>query len=233
MTNDVHKVTLLKRVSIFKDLDDCALENLSAELETVQFKKDSEVFRQDQDGDSLFIVLDGRVKVVLHNENGKETILTIFKSEDFFGEMSLLDGNPRSAGVYTTCDSTLLKLSRQNFIGHMQKFPSSALNILAVMSARLRRASEIIGNLASLDVYGRIARVILDLAKTDGEPRDEGIFVKNRPAQHELAAMIGTTRETVSRVLSEFQKRGLIMTPGKGLLVSYGFADDEAISKKL
>ena len=77
------KITLLKRVSIFKDLDEFALHSLAARLETVNYKKDSEIFRQDQDGDSLFIVVSGRVKVVLHNENGKETILTIFKAEDF------------------------------------------------------------------------------------------------------------------------------------------------------
>ena len=85
--------------------------------------------------------------------------------------MSLLDGQPRSAGVYTTQKSTLLKLSRADFISHLQAFPNSALNILSVMSHRLRRASEIIGNLASLDVYGRMARVILDMAKTDGEAK--------------------------------------------------------------
>ena len=233
MAEDIQKTMLLKRVSIFKDLDEFALHSLAARLETVNYKKDSEIFRQSEDGDALFILVSGRVKVVIHNENGKETILTIFKAEDFFGEMSLLDGEPRSAGVYTTQKSTLLKLSRTDFISHLQSFPNSALNILSVMSARLRRASEIIGNLASLDVYGRMARVILDMAKTDGEQKDEGVLIKTRPAQHELAAMIGTTRETVSRVLGEFQKRGLIMMSGKGLLVSYGFADDESIIKKL
>ena len=98
MAEEIQKTTLLKRVSIFKDLDEFALHSLAARLETVNYKKDSEIFRQAQDGDSLFIVVSGRVKVVLHNENGKETILTIFKAEDFFGEMSLLDGEPRSAG---------------------------------------------------------------------------------------------------------------------------------------
>ena len=220
------KNILLKRVSIFKDLDEFALQNLASKLEPVNYPRDTEIFRQDDDGDALFIVVKGRVKVVLHNENGREAILTIFKAEDFFGEMSLLDGEPRSAGVYTTEKSTLLRLSRQHFVEHLEAFPPSARQILSEMCTRLRRASEIIGNLSSLDVYGRIARVLIDLAKSEGERQDEGIFIKNRPTQQELASMVGTTRETVSRVLSEFQKRGLIATQGKTVLLSYGFAEE-------
>jgi CRP/FNR family cyclic AMP-dependent transcriptional regulator len=101
------------------------------------------------------------------------------------------------------------------------------LNILAEMSSRLRRADEVIGNLALLDVYARVARILVDLAKTDGQSTDEGIVIRERPTQQDLAAMIGTSRETVSRVLSEFQRRGLLSMQGKTILLSHGFAEQQ------
>ncbi len=216
---------LLANVTIFKGLSPDALARLSACLRPVRYAKDAVIVGQASQGDALYIIESGRVKVVLFGDSGREMILTMFRPGDFFGEMSLLDGQPRSANVIALEESRVLVLAREDFVRHLEEFPATALNILAEMSMRLRRADEIIGNLALLDVYGRLARVLIDLARKEGTPTDEGILIRERPTQQDLASMIGTSRETVSRVLSEYQRRGFVSMQGKSLLVSQGFVD--------
>jgi CRP-like cAMP-binding protein len=216
---------LLGRVSIFRGLDKTALDQLSTKLKPMEYAKDALIVGQDDQGEALYIIENGRVKVVLYGDSGREMILTIFRPGDFFGEMSLLDGEPRSANVIALEDARVLVLSRNDFVGHLHESPGTALNILAEMSLRLRRADEVIGNLALLDVYGRVARVLIDMAKKDGRDSDEGIVIQERPTQQDIASMIGTSRETVSRVLSEFQRRGFLSMQGKTILLSHAFAE--------
>lgn len=216
---------LLRQVSIFKGLDEDGVAKLSASLRPLDFSKDALIVSQDDQGDALYIIERGRVKVVLYGESGREMILTMFRPGDFFGEMSLLDGQPRSANVLAMEDARLLVLSREDFMRHMRSEPAIAANILAEMSLRLRKADEIIGNLALLDVYGRVARLLIELAKKEGETTDEGIVITSRPTQQDIASMIGTSRETVSRVLSEFQRRGFLQMQGKKIVLSHGFAE--------
>ncbi len=216
---------LLKRVSIFESLDDEAIERLSGSLKPNDYRKDQLIVSQDDPGDALYVIEKGRVKVVLYGESGREVILTIFRDGDFFGEMSLLDGQPRSANVIALEDTRALMLSREDFVRHLREAPTTALKVLSIMCLRLRRADEIIGNLALLDVYGRVAHILIELAKNEGETQDEGILIRERPTQQDLASMIGTSRETVSRVLSEFQRRGFLSMQGKSILLSHGFAE--------
>jgi len=215
---------LLRHVNIFKGLDDAGLRNLGKCLRTLEYQKDDLIVDQDAQGDALYIIKEGTVKVVLYGDNGREVILTLFRAGDFFGEMSLLDGQPRSASVIATEKSRILKLSREDFVAHLKTSTETALNILAEMSRRLRHADEVIGSLALLDVYGRVARSLISLARETGESQDEGVLIRERPTQQDLASMIGTSRETVSRVLSEFQKRGFLSMQGKAILLSHAFA---------
>jgi CRP-like cAMP-binding protein len=166
------------------------------------------------------------VKVVLYGQSGREVILSVFKPGDFFGEMSLLDNQPRSANVIAVEESRLLVLDRSSFAKHLSSNPRTALNVLSEMSKRLRRADAIIGNLALLDVYGRVARFLRELAKSEGHDTPEGVEIKQRPTQAEIAAMIGTSRETVSRALSEFQRRGFIELTGKRIVLRRGFEQE-------
>jgi CRP-like cAMP-binding protein len=218
---------LVANVSIFNGLDAAALDLLGSKLKQVEFAKDSIIVSQDDPGDSMFIIQKGRVKVGFYGDTGREVILSILRAGDFFGEMSLLDGQPRSANVIAIEKSEMLVLSREDFVLHLNEQPGTALNILAEMSLRLRRADEVIGNLALLDVYGRVARVLSDLARSDGVSSDEGVVIRERPTQQDLASMTGASRETVSRVLSEFQRRGLLSMQGKKILLSHGFAEQQ------
>jgi CRP-like cAMP-binding protein len=221
----VEHAHLLRQVSIFEGLDEQAIARLASSLKPSEFSKDTVIVGQDDQGDSLYIIQEGRVKVVLYGESGREVILTIFRAGDFFGEMSLLDGEPRSANVIALEPTRALVLSREDFARHLAEAPGTALKVLEEMCKRLRHADDVIGNLALLDVYGRVARILIDLARKEGETQDEGIFIRERPTQQDLASMIGTSRETVSRVLSEFQRRGFLSMQGKSILLSHGFTE--------
>ena len=210
---------LLQRVSIFANVDDRAIDSLSDMMISKDYSKGSLVFGQEEPGDALFIIAKGRVKIVLYGESGKEITLSFFRKGDFFGEMSLLDDMPRSANVVTTEDSTLLILKRDDFKKHLVENPTTAVNVLAELSKRLRKADEIIGNLALLDVYGRVARVLIDLGEKDGEKVEDGMLIRKRPTQQDIASMVSTSRETVSRALNEFQKRGLLIMDGKKVIL--------------
>ena len=214
---------LLKKVSIFANIDDQALGRLASLVQVREVGKDSLIFGQDDSGDALFIIASGRVKVVLYGENGKEITLTFFGEGDFFGEMSLLDDMPRSANVITCEASTLVILKRSDFVAHLEESPATAINVLGELSRRLRKADEIIGNLALLDVYGRVARLLMDLAEKDGEKVEDGTLIRKRPTQQDLASMANTSRETVSRVLGDFQKRGLLEMDGKRVVLGPHF----------
>ena len=137
--------------------------------------------------------------------------------------MSLLDHQPRSATVIATIPSKLLVLERSAFARYLLDRPRAAIPILAELSRRLRRADEVIGNLALLDVYARVAGSLREMARRDGERTPAGVLVRDRPSGPQLAAMLGTTRETVSRVLSDFQRRGYLTQAGRKLILHNAF----------
>ena len=222
---------LLRNVSIFGGLPKEALDALTRVLVPRRAARDELIIAEQQPGDALYIVASGKMKVSLLGENGREMILSVLGPRDFFGEMSLLDGQPRSARVTTLGASLLYVLSRDAFADYLNRSPQAALNILAEMTKRLRRADDIIGSLALLDVYGRVAHVLLELARKEGVQREDGILIENRPTQAELASMVGTTRETVSRALSEFARSGYLTLNGRRILLKKSFALASAYPK--
>jgi CRP-like cAMP-binding protein len=225
------QTVLLRQVSIFQQLSQETLADLAKRVWHKQAEAGSLIVSHEEPGDALFVIAKGKVKVVLYGETGREIILSILKDGDFFGEMSLLDRQPRSANVVAIEDTELLCLDRDAFQTHLTANPSTALGILAEMSRRLRHADEVIGNLALLDVYARVAHAIRELAQKQGEPVDGGLLIKERPTQQEIAGLIGTSRETVSRALSDFARQGLLEMQGKQILVRWGFlrkVDDAA-----
>jgi CRP-like cAMP-binding protein len=215
---------LLRSVSIFAHLDPAEVAAVERLAEARDYPEGAVVLSQEDAGDALYVLARGKVKVVLYGESGREIILSIFKSPgDFFGEMSLLDDEPRSASVIAVDPSRLLVVSRRDFRAHLERHPRTALRVLTELSRRLRRADAVIGNLALLDVYGRLAGKLRELALAEGEETEDGIVVRQRPTQAEIAAMIGTSRETVSRALSEFGRRGWLAMSGKRLLLRRPF----------
>ena len=195
----------LKRVPLFADLAEAELSRFAEVTREREYPRNSVILFEDDPGDALYIVSNGQVKVVLIGEDGREVILSVLSDGDFFGEMSLIDDEPRSAHVIAMKDSHVLVLRRDDFQAQVQQFPAIALKLLKVLVHRLRRADVKIGGLVLLDVNGRVARLLLDLAGEAGGPH-----ITRKLTHHTIAQMIGSSRETVSRAMRELMDRGLI-----------------------
>lgn len=196
---------VLKRVPLFADLSAADLARFGEVTREREYPKNSVILFEDDPGDALYIVSTGQVKVVLIGEDGREVILSVLGDGDFFGEMSLIDDEPRSAHVIAMRDSHILVLRRDDFQSQLEQHPKVALELLRVLVQRLRRADEKIGGLVLLDVNGRVAQLLLDLAEESGGPK-----ITRKLTHHTIAQMIGSSRETVSRAMRELVERGLI-----------------------
>ena len=198
-------VDFLATVPLFNGLDRIELERFAEVTREKSYPKGSVILFEDDPGDSLFVVREGRVKVVLIGEDGREVILGVLGVGEYFGELSLIDDRPRSAHVIAMEDSNLLVLRREDFRKRVESSPSVAWSLLTELSRRLRRADDKIGGLVLLDVPGRIARLLLDLAEESGTNAIEKTLTHQTIAQ-----MIGASRETVSRAMKDFQDAGWI-----------------------
>ncbi|MGA2384536.1 MAG: Crp/Fnr family transcriptional regulator [Gemmatimonadales bacterium] len=196
---------VLKKVPLFSDLSEVELARFAEVTREREYPKNSVILFEDDPGDALYIVSAGQVKVVLIGEDGREVILSVLGDGDFFGEMALIDDEPRSAHVIAMRDSQLLVLRRDDFQAQLVAQPKIGLKLLRVLVQRLRRADEKIGGLVLLDVNGRVSRLLLDLADEGGGPK-----ITRRLTHHTIAQMIGSSRETVSRAMRELVDRGLI-----------------------
>ncbi|MFI5280381.1 MAG: Crp/Fnr family transcriptional regulator [Gemmatimonadales bacterium] len=190
---------------LFSDLNEGELARFAEVTREREYPKNSVILFEDDPGDALYIVSTGQVKVVLIGEDGREVILSVLGDGDFFGEMSLIDDEPRSAHVIAMKDSQLLVLRRDDFQTQLKEHPTIALKLLRELVQRLRRADEKIGGLVLLDVNGRVAQLLLDLADESGGPK-----ITRKLTHHTIAQMIGSSRETVSRAMRELVEKGLI-----------------------
>lgn len=204
----------LRRVPLFGHLDEAEMTRVSQATREKSYPKNSVILFEDDPGDALYAVLSGQVKVVLIGEDGREVILSILKAGDFFGEMALIDDQPRSAHVIATEDSNLVVLRREDFWKCLEEMPRIALGLLQALSRRLRRADDKIGGLVLLDVNGRVARLLLELAD-----EQDGKQIPRTITHHTIAQMIGSSRETVSRTIRELADRGLIEVSRKAIAI--------------
>ena len=214
---------LLRTVPIFSELSEVDIQALARLTTRRRFPKDTVVFFENEQGDTLFMILEGRVRVTILGDDGREVILSVLGPGDFFGEIALLDNEPRSATAIAAEDSELLLLQRNEFQGAMSENPSISGALIRVLTARLRRANHQISTLALLDVYGRVARVILDIAREEGRRLKDGRIAFRRATHQELANRIGTTRETVTRMLKDLERQGLITVDGREVVLEANF----------
>ncbi|MDP6125756.1 MAG: Crp/Fnr family transcriptional regulator [Candidatus Latescibacteria bacterium] len=210
----------LKQVPLFSGLNDQDLAALAQVTVSKRFPKENLIVLAEDEGNSLFVIVTGRVKVSITSEDGREVIFSLLSDGECFGEMSLLDGQPRSATVTAASDTDVLMLRRQDFLRLLEQVPQIGIKLLSVFTGRLRRADRKIESLALLDVPSRVVVTLLRLAEDQGKLTDGGILVENRPTHQELANMVGTTRETVSRVLKRLEQQGFIETVGRHLKLS-------------
>ena len=209
----------LRNVSLFESLDQQELEALSEVTFTRTFSKDNVIILAEEEGDTLFILKKGQVKVSIVSEEGREVILSLLGPGSVFGELSLLDGKPRSANVVATEETDLLMLRRSDFLQLIYKTPQIATALLAELATRMRKTDRQIEGLALLDVTSRISDTLLQLATEQGAETADGVTIESRPTHQELANMSGTTRETVSRVLKRLEGQGYINRNGRKITI--------------
>jgi CRP/FNR family transcriptional regulator/CRP/FNR family cyclic AMP-dependent transcriptional regulator len=221
-------VDLFRQVPLFADLEEQDIKALMSMLTRRRYPKDSVIFFEHDPGDSLYLIVSGRVRVTILADDGREIVLAVLGEGDFFGEMSLLDNEPRSATAIAMEDTEVLIIHQKEFFSIVEKRPPILIKLLSVISARLRKANHQIGSLALLDVYGRVARVLLDLAQEQGTRLKDGRISFRRPTHQEIANMIGATRETVSRMISDLHRQGYIEIAGKNVIIQDQFQKDFA-----
>ncbi len=206
--------TLFRKAAIFADLEPAHLDALCRVATVRPYAAGETILREDEPGDLFFVILRGQVKVFVDSEHGREVVLTHLQAGDFFGEMALFDNETRSASVSALMPSELVVLRRKDFVAVLEEEFPIARTMLATLSARIRRANDMIESLVLLDVGGRLARHLLRLARESGTLQDDGWFAVSRPTHQAIANSIGASRETVTRLLRQFTERGLIRTRG-------------------
>jgi CRP/FNR family cyclic AMP-dependent transcriptional regulator len=202
-------------VSVFENLDDSELELLSRHAVTRVFPKNSVIINEGDTSDALYVVTSGRVKAYLSDEDGKEIILNVHGPGEYFGEMALFDDAPRSASVITLEKTKLSTISRADFQDCVQRNPQLAMQIIRGLIKRLRIATEKVRSLALLDVYGRVARLLLQLA----EPEDGQLVVKEKLTHQDIADRVGSSREMVSRILKDLKTGGYVSIQDKRITI--------------
>lgn len=210
---------VFRKVALFADLEAGEFEALSRVASVRPYAPGAAIIREAEPGDLFFVLLRGEVKVSVDSPDGREVVLSHLQAGEFFGEMALFGGETRSASVTALTDCDLVVLARADFLAVLERDGSLTRKILQTLSSRLRKANEVIESMALLDVGGRLARYLIRLADESGQVAVDGFFVVNRPTHQEIANSIGATRETVTRMLKQFEDRKLIRTKGQTVWV--------------
>ena len=206
---------VLKAVPLFASFPDDQLRMLTTMVTRRSAARSTTIMAGGDATDSLYIVLSGRLKVMMSDSDGKEVILSILGPGEFFGEMGLIDDEPRSASVVTIEPCELLSISKRDFKKCLLENSEMSMAVMRGLVRRLREADRKIGSLALLDVYGRVARLLLDMSENvDGEK----VVTKRLPKQ-DIAKMIGASREMVSRVMKDLQTGGYIEMRGSNIVL--------------
>lgn len=201
---------LLANSPLFAGLGQGELTALARTAQRLEYEPEEAIFHVNSLGDGLYLLASGRVKVVVPSPEGKEIILATLGPGAFFGELALVDDEPRSASVVAELPSVVYRIHRNDFSRLLDAHPSIARALLRELARRLRRANAHMESLLTLDVFGRLARYLLDLAREHGQPLGNGWIAVRRPTHHDIAAAIGTSRETVSRLMGALSANGFL-----------------------
>lgn len=199
---------IISNARIFGSLTGKDIKTLAKMGKKKRWSKGGQIINQGDEGNALYLIISGKVRVVLYGEEGKEIVLSIMKEGDVFGEMAIFDGEPRSASIEAIEDAECFIIQGDDLLRYIKIHPSIALNFLAHLSKRLREADRKIGGLALLDVCGRIAHTLLSVANVGSDMK--GVVSIERLTHENIAAMIGSSREVVSRALKKMSVEGYI-----------------------
>ena len=205
---------MLENVPLFSGLPAEALVEIEQHGTVKSCKKNTVIINQDDETDSLYVILSGSVKVFISGEDGREAVLNHEGKGEYFGDLALIDKQPRVASVMTMESSRFMIISRENFMKCLSKNPEIALNLIRPMTSRIRMLAQNVSSLALLDVYGRVARTLLQQSHEEGDE-----MVTERLTQQEIADMVGASRAMVSRILKDLKSGGYISIDRKRITI--------------
>ncbi len=215
-TNVGLSLVILRNIPLFSGLDESELGRLSKGAMRRRAARGEQVVRAGEDAETLIVLLTGRAKVTNFDEEGREIILAWLSPGEFFGEMGLIDGSPRSANVVAVEPCELLILGKHEFERCMQDNFQVVKKLMQILVRRLREADRNIESLALLDVYGRVARLLLDMSEDDSGKR----VVRQKISKQDMARMIGASREMVSKVMRDLEVGGYIISEGDHITIT-------------
>jgi CRP/FNR family cyclic AMP-dependent transcriptional regulator len=209
------KIKYLQGIPLFSGLEPDELQTLFDHAAIRKYAKNTVIIQDGDESDSLYVIASGKVKVYLTDEKGKEVILNFQETGEYFGELALLDRIKRSASVITLVPCQFIVITRQDFMRCLAQHPTIALRMMKDLTTRLRELTEEVKSLALMDVYGRVARTLLKLA----EEKDGQLQISQALSRKDLANMVGSSREMVSRILKELEREGYLLFQGKAIII--------------
>jgi CRP/FNR family cyclic AMP-dependent transcriptional regulator len=219
---------VLRRAPLFNGLDDESARTLRRQTSEVKVARGEHLFLEGQDGDRLYVVLDGKIKLTRAAVDGRENLWSVLGPGEMFGELSLFDPRPRTATASAVTDATLAALAHDALRPWLLERPEVSMHMLQALAQRLRRANDVVADLVFTDVPGRVAKNLLDLADRFGEQERDGLHVHHDLTQEELAQLVGASRETVNKALADFAARGWLQISARSVLI----LDTERLRKR-
>jgi len=209
------QIPTLARTALLRDLTDEDLGHIVELAHRRTFRRGEVVFHQGDAGDALHIVQTGRLKVIVYGESGSETVLSILGPGESFGELALIDGEPRSATVQALEPAQTVSVRRDEFLALLRTHPETNERLLVALVAKVRQLTDTVSDLAFLDLEGRLAKKLLELAALHGSETDGVTVIEVPLTQEDLAAMVGATRASVNKLLGWYEDRHLISRQGR------------------
>lgn len=213
------KTDHLRNVPIFTALSDSDLNRIASKMVSRDYEKGQMILLEESTGETFFIITSGTVKVTRLSDDGREVILALLGESDFFGEMSLLDGEGRSANIVANEDAEVMTLSRRDFLEYLETYPKIAIALLEELAVRIRKSDQQIESLSLSDSEQRIGITLIRLAEERGTIKRGDVTVQNLPYQQDIANMAGTSRETVSRTLKLLEDKKLVKRNGGDITI--------------
>lgn len=210
---------MVRRAPLFAALDDEAARALLSQMGPTRLERGDILFREGDQGDTLYVIGEGKVKLGRTSTDGRENLIAILGPGEMFGELSLFDPGPRTMTATAVAETQLMGLGNDSLTSLLTGRPEVAKALLAALAKRLRRTNEHLADLVFTDVPGRVAKALLDLANRFGRPVEEGVLVAHDLTQEELAQLVGASRETVNKALADFATRGWIKLEARAVLL--------------
>jgi CRP-like cAMP-binding protein len=210
---------VLAKAGLFQGVAPEAADALASSLTYADYVRGDTVFAEGEQGDSLYIVLSGKVKVGRKAADGRENMLSVMGPSDMFGELSLFDPGPRTATATVVTDARLASLAHDSLRPWITDRPEIAEQLLRVLARRLRRTNDALADLIFTDVPGRVAKALLGLAERFGTEEADGVRVHHDLTQEELAQLVGASRETVNKALADFATRGWMRVDSRAVTI--------------